>query len=188
MGIWSGLFSLFKLFLVCLESVQINGCNIIVLFYFHESHFAKLLFMATQCVPIIRQKWTNYFALFSIIEIGLDQEITMPDDSHVLKYFTHLKSYLSVGPPVYFVLNNTKYQLDFTQKNIQNKICGGQGCNPDSLQSQIKLWSKKPNITYIGSPAQSWIDDYFGWSKDCCNVNDGEFCPSNKETGKNYSG
>ena len=125
------------------------------------------------------------FCSFSIIEIGLDQEITMPDDSHVLKYFTHLKSYLSVGPPVYFVLNNTKYQLDFTQKNIQNKICGGQGCNPDSLQSQIKLWSKKPNITYIGSPAQSWIDDYFGWSKDCCNVNDGEFCPSNKETGKN---
>ena len=88
-------------------------------------------------------------------------------------------------PGFYFVLNNTKYQLDFTQKNIQDKICGGQGCNPDSLQSQIKLWSKKPNITYIGSPAQSWIDDYFGWSKDCCNVNDGEFCPSNKETGKN---
>ena len=28
--------------------------NIIVLFYFHESHFAKLLFMATQCVPIYR--------------------------------------------------------------------------------------------------------------------------------------
>ena len=33
---------------------------IIVLFYFHESHFAKLLFMAAaQCVPNIRQKWTK---------------------------------------------------------------------------------------------------------------------------------
>ena len=60
------------------------------------------------------------------------------------------------------------------------RICGGQGCNQDSLQSQIKLWSKKPNITYIGSPAQSWIDDYFGWSKDCCRsfIADGKFCPS----------
>ena len=114
------------------------------------------------------------------LEIGLDQEITMPDDSHVLKYFSFLKSYLSVGPPVYFVINNTNYQLDFANQTIQNRICGGQGCDPDSLQSQIKLWSQKPNITYIGSPAQSWIDDYFGWSKDCCRSfrADGEFCPS----------
>ena len=114
------------------------------------------------------------------LEIGLDQELSMPDDSHVLKYFTHLKSYLSVGPPVYFVINNTDGQLDLTNKNIQNRICGGQGCDQDSLQSQIKLWSKEPNITYIGSPAQSWIDDYFGWSKDCCRsfVADGDFCPS----------
>ena len=45
---------------------------------------------------------------------------------------------------------------------------------------QIKLWSKEPDITYIGSPAQSWIDDYFGWSKDCCRsfVENGTFCPS----------
>ena len=41
------------------------------------------------------------------IEIGLDQEISMPDDSFVLKYFTFLKDFLSVGPPVYFVVNNT---------------------------------------------------------------------------------
>lgn len=135
--------------------------------------------------------WSRVFVLtaFSIwlctslvvlprLEIGLDQEITMPDNSHVLKYFGHLKSYLSVGPPVYFVLNSTN--LDLAEKSVQDKICGGQGCNPDSLQSQIKLWSKEPKITYIGSPAQSWIDDYFGWSKDCCRKfeADGQFCPS----------
>ena len=170
-------------------------------------------------VPYLFKPWPRYFVLviFSIwlcssivfipkIEIGLDQELSMPDDSHVLKYFTHLKSYLSVGPPVYFVLNNTNYQLDFTNSTTQNKICGGQGCNPDSLQSQIKLWSKKGkmvlynaaikncltcvllsgNVTYIGSPAQSWLDDYFGWSKDCCRTftSDGQFCPSDfKEEG-----
>ena len=31
----------------------------------------------------------------------------MPDDSFVLKYLQFLGSFLSVGPPVYFVLNNT---------------------------------------------------------------------------------
>ena len=39
-------------------------------------------------------------------------------------------------------------------------------------------------MTYIGSPAQSWLDDYFGWAKDCCqsrqasDTEQGEFCPS----------
>ena len=74
-------------------------------------------------------------------------------------------------------------RLDFSSPEIQNRICGGQGCNPDSLQSQIKLWSKVPEVTYIGSPAQSWLDDYFGWAKDCCQYkqtdsDQGEFCPS----------
>lgn len=120
-------------------------------------------------------------AVLPRLEIGLDQELSMPDDSHVLKYFGFLKDYLSVGPPVYIVINNTDLQLDFAQQDVQDKICGGVGCNPDSLQSQIKLWSSQPNITYIGSPAQSWIDDYFGWSKDCCRFFTAtqDFCPSN---------
>jgi hypothetical protein len=38
-------------------------------------------------------------------------------------------------------------------------------------------------VTYIGSPAQSWLDDYFGWGKDCCQFkmsesNEENFCPS----------
>ena len=31
----------------------------------------------------------------------------MPDDSYVLKYLQFLGKFLSVGPPVLFVLNNT---------------------------------------------------------------------------------
>ena len=76
------------------------------------------------------------------LEIGLDAELSMPDDSHVLKYFGHLKSYLSVGPPVYFVINNTNGQLDFTKPSVQNSICGGQGCDQDSLQSQVKILNR----------------------------------------------
>ena len=96
----------------------------------------------------------------------------MPDDSYVLKYLQFLGKFLSVGPPVLFVLNNTgklivalfytqKYHptnegrfklttevyfifsgnqpLDFSQNKIQNLICGGQDCSPDSLQAQIKV-------------------------------------------------
>jgi hypothetical protein len=77
---------------------------------------------------------------------------------------------------------NLFFRLDFSSEDVQNKICGGQGCNADSLQSQIKLWSKVPSVTYIGSPAQSWLDDYFGWGKDCCQykseLNQENFCPS----------
>lgn len=34
------------------------------------------------------------------IEVGLDQELSMPEDSFVLKYFRFIKQYLSIGPPV----------------------------------------------------------------------------------------
>ena len=46
----------------------------------------------------------------------------MPDDSFVLKYFKFLKSYLAVGPPVYFVLNNTNLKYGFT--TIYRRIMG----------------------------------------------------------------
>ena len=53
---------------------------------------------------------------------------------------------------------------------FQNRICGTSGCDADSLQAQIKLWSLQSNVTYVASPAQSWIDDYFAWlnSGQCC--------------------
>jgi len=54
------------------------------------------------------QAWTcSSVAVIPRIEIGLEQELPMPDDSFMLKYFRFLKRYLSVGPPVYFVVNNT---------------------------------------------------------------------------------
>ena len=32
-------------------------------------------------------------------------------------------------------------------------------------------WSKIADQTFIASPAQSWIDDYFDWAKTCCKYN-----------------
>ncbi|XP_038114072.1 NPC intracellular cholesterol transporter 1 isoform X1 [Culex quinquefasciatus] len=111
------------------------------------------------------------------IDIGLDQELSMPEDSFVLKYFRYLGQYLSIGPPMYFVVKNG---LNYSHAYDQNLICGGQNCNLDSLSTQIYIASRRPEETYIARPASSWLDDYIDWSgaPTCCKKRtDGSFCP-----------
>lgn len=142
--------------------------------------------------PFLMKKWTRIgvmivffgwlcssIAVAPHIDIGLDQELSMPEDSFVLKYFRYLKSYLSIGPPVYFVLKNG---LKFNNTFDQNLICGGSNCKIESLSTQIFIASKIPESSYIARPASSWLDDYFDWSqiKDCCKEQkdaDEGFCP-----------
>lgn len=117
-------------------------------------------------------------ALAPHIDVGLDQELSMPEDSFVLKYFRFLQNYLSIGPPMYFVV---KGGLNYSKTEHQNLICGGQFCSPDSLSTQIFIASKRPTATYIARPPSSWIDDYFDWSQSssCCQyfANNASFCP-----------
>ncbi|XP_063364895.1 NPC intracellular cholesterol transporter 1 homolog 1b-like [Cydia amplana] len=114
------------------------------------------------------------------IEIGLDQEMALPQDSYVYKYLQSVSELLRLGPPVYFIL---KSGLNFTNTEHQNLICGGQLCNDDSLIVQIFLAAQHEDITYISRSSNSWLDDYFDWSSlqgACCkyNVTDGGFCQS----------
>nr|CAD7444918.1 unnamed protein product [Timema bartmani] len=112
------------------------------------------------------------------IGIGLDQELSMPEDSFVLKYFQAMNSYLSIGPPMYFVV---KDGLNYSDTMTQNMICGGQHCNSDSLLTQVYVASKRPASSYIARPASSWLDDYIDWSTTtgCCKYfpNNMSFCP-----------
>ena len=112
------------------------------------------------------------------IGIGLDQKLSMPVDSYVLKYFQFMNDLLSMGPPVYFVLTPG---LNYSHTETQNIICGGQGCNSDSLYTQIYSASKQPGVSYLSKAASSWIDDYMDWStiSDCCKYfpNNQSFCP-----------
>ncbi|XP_076621985.1 NPC intracellular cholesterol transporter 1 homolog 1b [Colletes latitarsis] len=112
------------------------------------------------------------------ISIGLEQELSMPVDSYVLKYFQFMKDLLSMGPPVYFVLTPG---LNYSEKKVQNIICGGQGCNSDSLYTQIYSAAKQPAVSYLSKAASSWIDDYIDWStiSGCCMYfpNNRSFCP-----------
>ncbi|XP_011290675.2 NPC intracellular cholesterol transporter 1 homolog 1b [Musca domestica] len=116
------------------------------------------------------------------LELGLDQEMSMPKDSHVVKYFRYMDDLLAMGAPVYWVL---KPGLDYTERDHQNLICGGVECNNNSLSVQLYTQSLYPDITYLARPATSWIDDYIDWLgiADCCKVNttDNTFCPSNSK-------
>lgn len=68
------------------------------------------------------------------IELGLDQQLSMPEDSHVLKYFQFMNELMGVGPPVYWV---TKGNVDYLSENYKSKVCGGIDCDENSVAIQL---------------------------------------------------
>ncbi|GLG97820.1 NPC intracellular cholesterol transporter 1 homolog 1b, partial [Gryllus bimaculatus] len=111
------------------------------------------------------------------MRVGLDQELAVPERSSLARYFRTLKEDLAVGPPVYFVVRDGP---DYSDPLVQDLLCGGARCRPDSLTAQIHSASKNPEESYIARPAASWLDDYFDWSaiSDCCRKGpNGTFCP-----------
>ncbi|XP_075233527.1 NPC intracellular cholesterol transporter 1 homolog 1b-like isoform X2 [Lycorma delicatula] len=164
----------------------------------HESHKQWLFYTSFQRYyesitnsyvirsAIILIFWTMMcFSLAStpFIEPGLEQELSMPEDSYMVKYFKFLNEDFTMGAPVYFVLKNG---VNLTHTETQNAICGGLYCDSDSLGTQIYLASRFPNLTYIARPASSWVDDYLDWStvSGCCKyfLNNNTFCPHNVES------
>ncbi|CAF0998298.1 unnamed protein product [Adineta ricciae] len=117
------------------------------------------------------------------IPIGLDQKLSMPKDSYVLDYFYGLENYLSVGPPVYFVVNQDA--IDYKNIREQDLLCGTSGCYSTSLLGQIGEALRQPKLYYLAQPPSSWLDDYFDWLQStndppCCRINNQthEFCPA----------
>ncbi|XP_057666723.1 NPC intracellular cholesterol transporter 1-like isoform X1 [Diorhabda carinulata] len=150
--------------------------------FFKHIYVPTLMNKPVRCiVMIVFFGWLcSSIAVTPHIEIGLDQELSMPEDSFVLKYFKSLKDYLSIGPPVYFVV---KSGLNYSNVDSQNLICAGRYCRSDSLVSQLYSASESPEVTYIARPPSSWLDDYFDWAglETCCKYRpkDHGFCPHN---------
>ncbi|CAJ2505277.1 Uu.00g126710.m01.CDS01 [Anthostomella pinea] len=115
-------------------------------------------------------------ALIPYVKLGLDQRVALPNGSYLIDYFNDLYSYLDTGPPVYFVTKD----LNATQRTEQQEICSRfSTCESLSLATVLEQERKRPEVSYISSPAASWIDDFFLWLKpeneDCCREN-GKVC------------
>jgi Niemann-Pick C1 protein len=103
------------------------------------------------------------------VPIGLDQKLSMPEDSYVLTYFDALFEFLAVGAPVYFVIPSG---YNYSDPDKQRMVCGGVGCDQKSLVTQISTAGKLPDYYHIapGAP-MSWIDEYLSYTDpnvDCC--------------------
>ncbi|KAL1279958.1 hypothetical protein QQF64_014558 [Cirrhinus molitorella] len=161
-----------------------------------NSEGCLFLFFKKIYAPFILKDWVRPLVVavfvgmlsFSIavvnkVEIGLDQRLSMPDDSYVLDYFGNLSEYLHTGAPVYFVVEDGH---DYKTSEGQNALCGGVGCNSNSLVQQIYTASLLNNYTKISNVPSSWLDDYFDWVKpqsSCCRYfnNTGAFCNASVE-------
>ncbi|CAH8648900.1 unnamed protein product [Dicrocoelium dendriticum] len=113
--------------------------------------------------------------------IGLDQRLSVPEDSYMLDFFNALATDLRVGPPLYFVVTDGHSYNDTAG---QNEVCGTVGCPQNSLMGRISDASKLSAYSWVAQPASSWIDDYFDWidpdgSPYCCRMypNLTNFCP-----------
>lgn len=148
---------------------------------FEDYYTPFLMSKATRIVVVLLFLLVSCFSLIVVpsVEVGLDQELSMPKDSHIVKYFKFMADLLSMGPPVYFVV---KPGLNYENFTNQNLICGGVLCDEDSMNIQLYLASKHPEITKLARPSSSWLDDYFDWLSidTCCKINrnDDSFCLS----------
>lgn len=121
---------------------------------------AMIIFVSWLCVSLF---------VVPHIDIGLDQTMSVPEDSYMQEYFSAQREDLRVGPPVFFVL---KKGLDFSNEKERNTICSSDGCYAFSLVSHISQASRTSNTTYIATPPNSWIDDYKSWGTNgnCCRM------------------
>uniref|UniRef100_A0A8B9JAI1 NPC1 like intracellular cholesterol transporter 1 n=1 Tax=Astyanax mexicanus TaxID=7994 RepID=A0A8B9JAI1_ASTMX len=111
------------------------------------------------------------------VKVGLDQELSMPTDSYMLRYFEYLNKYFEVGVPTYFV---TTKGFNFSSLAGMNAVCSSVGCDQFSLTQKIQ--------SYMAIPASSWVDDFIDWlnpGSRCCRIytsgpNTGKFCPASE--------
>lgn len=98
-------------------------------------------------VLIIFSFWLcSSIAVLDQIHVGLEQDITMPEDSYMTKYFDHYQKYFEVGPPVYFMISEG---YNYSDISFQNKICGLYECDVDSLSQILSYHAVNNSQKYV---------------------------------------
>lgn len=121
--------------------------------------------------------FTAGIALIPEVPLGLDQRVAIPDGSYLIPYFNDLYDYFESGPPVYFITKDANFAKHHRQQDICSRFTT---CESLSLTNILEQERKRPEISYIGSSAASWIDDFFRWLdpqlENCCVKDDGSPC------------
>lgn len=102
----------------------------------------------------------------------IDQRLALPSESYLIKWFDSIDAYLEVGPPVYFVVQDT----DVAKRPAQKKLCGRfTTCDEFSAANVLEAERKRPESSFIPDPTASWIDDFMNWlnptNEKCCRIN-----------------
>lgn len=126
-------------------------------------------------------------ALIPEVKLGLDQRVAIPGDSYLIPYFNDLYDYFNSGPPVYFVTKD----VDATKRKYQRQICARfTTCQSLSLTNVLEQERKRTEVSYIATPAASWIDDFFLWLnpqfEECC-VEKGSSCFQDRDPAWNIT-
>ncbi|XP_077518106.1 NPC intracellular cholesterol transporter 1-like isoform X3 [Amblyomma americanum] len=157
----------------CIKASKKNkpGENTSLLYKFFKTVYAPFLLNDSVRVVVMVAfiGWLcSSIAVIGKIEIGLDQELAMPQDSYLQQYFDYLKKYLQVGPPVYFMVTEN---YDYTDVKNQARLCiNEQVCDQDSVGAKLKQLTLLSNRTYVTRLRSYWLDQYIQYmrSPDCC--------------------
>lgn len=117
------------------------------------------------------------------VQLGLPQQVALPQDSYLITYFDELAEYGRAGAPVYFIVKNG---FNYTDVASQDLLCSIDaetgGCRVDSLDNRFYMQTQLPTTAFASNTTlSSWLDTYLIWLKPgtgCCNeMANGTFCP-----------
>lgn len=98
-------------------------------------------------VLLIFSAWfCSSIAVLDKIHIGLEQELTMPEDSYMIDYFDFYHKYFVVGPPVYFMITNGFNYSDYEHSKA---ICALPECHSNSLPNLLNYYVTNYSLVLI---------------------------------------